>query len=168
VVRAATEGLPVILIDCSGSMDLPVGDRRRIDLLADTLRLVLPDTPDARLVAFNDTVSPVASADRLPEPDGGTALHHAFEHIAPWRPGRLIVISDGEPDDRAAALRAARMLNCPIDAFHAGPKDDRAAIAFLRNLCLCGRGVGRATVADLRNPAKLAGELRLLLAGPRR
>lgn len=149
-------------------MALPVGERRRIDLLADILRQVLPGTPDARLIAFNDTVSPVASVDRLPEPNGGTDLHRAFEHIAPWRPRRVILISDGEPNDRAAALRAARMLGCPIDAFHAGPEDDRAAIAFLKNLCLCGHGVGRATVADLRNPAKLAGELRLLLAGPRR
>jgi hypothetical protein len=156
------------LLDASGSMDLPVGDRRRIDILADILRQVLPATPDARLVAFSDSVVPVASADRLPEPGGGTRLDRAFEHIAPWRPRRVILVSDGEPSDRAAALRAARMLGCPIDAFHAGPEDDRGAIAFLRNLCLCGHGVGRATVADLRYPAKLAGELRLLLAGPRR
>jgi hypothetical protein len=164
----ATDAFSIVLLDCSSSMDLPVGERRRIDILADILHQVLPTTPGARLFAFNDTVSPVASADRLPQPDGGTELHSALEQIAPWRPRRVILISDGEPSDRAAALRAARMLSCPIDAFHAGPEDDRAAIAFLRNLCLCGRGVGRATVADLRNPAKLAGELRLLLTGPRR
>jgi hypothetical protein len=149
-------------------MGLPIGERRRIDILADILGQVLPATPDARLVAFNDTVSPVTSADRLPEPGGATHRHRAFEHIAPWRPRRVILISDGEPSARAAALRVARMLSCPIDAFHAGPEDDRAAIAFLRNVCLCGHGVGRASVADLRDPAKLAGELRLLLAGPRR
>jgi hypothetical protein len=165
-VRVKSDAFPVILIDCSGSMDLPVGDRRRIDLLADILCQVLPATPDARLVAFNDTVSPVASADRLPEPDGGTNLHRAFEHIAPWRPRRVVLISDGEPSDRAAALRAARMLGCPIDCFHAGPENDRAAIAFLRNLALSGHGVGRVTVADLRDPTKLVGELRLLLTGP--
>jgi hypothetical protein len=167
-VRATHDAFPIILIDCSGSMDLPVGGRRRIDILADILRQVLPTTPGARLVAFNNTVSPIASADQLPEPDGGTDLRRALEQIAPWRPRRVIVVSDGEPDDRVAALRAARALYCPIDAFHAGPEDDRAAIAFLRNLCLCGRGVGRATVADLCNPGKLAGELRLLLTGPRR
>jgi hypothetical protein len=157
------------LLDTSGSMDSPVaGGKRRIDVLADILRVVLPDAPEARLIAFSDTVVAIAAPADLPEPSGSTALHAALEYATRLRPRRVIIISDGEPDDRGAALRAARALHCPVDAFHAGPEDDHAAIAFLRNVCLSGHGVGRTTVADLRDPAKLAGELRLLLAGPRR
>jgi hypothetical protein len=51
-VRIATDAFSVVLLDCSGSMNQAIGDRRRTDILADILRQVLPAIPDARLVAF--------------------------------------------------------------------------------------------------------------------
>jgi hypothetical protein len=150
-------------------MDRPVtGGKRRIDVLADILRVVLPVEPEARLIAFSDTVVEIATPSELPQPNGSTALHAALQYAAPLNPRRLIIISDGEPDDRGAALRAARAFHCRIDSFHAGDEDDRGAISFLRNLSLMGAPGGRASVTDLRHPDRLAGALRLLLAAPRR
>jgi hypothetical protein len=150
-------------------MDTPSGGRRRIDRLAGVMRQVLPHAPNARLLAFSDRIEVVEDPEHLPEPNGGTHLHAALMHAATMRPKRLVVISDGEPSDAPAALRAARALTCTIDAFFVGNEDDREAVAFMRALAKCGRGLGRAAVADLTDPARLTNELRrvLLLAGPR-
>jgi hypothetical protein len=160
---------PVILLDVSSSMDNPAGGRRRIDRLAEVLRQVLPHAPNARLLAFSDRVEVIEDPEHLPEPNGGTRLDAALMHAATLRPKRLVVISDGEPSDAPAALRAAHALTCTIDAFHVGDEDNRAAFAFMRALTKCGRGLGRAAVADLTDPTRLVHELRqaLLLAGPR-
>jgi hypothetical protein len=42
-----------LLLDISGSMSEAVGNRRRIDVLDDTLRHLLPTLPGARLIAFS-------------------------------------------------------------------------------------------------------------------
>jgi hypothetical protein len=104
----------------------------------------------------------------LPEPEGGTNLAGALIHIRPLRPRRVIVISDGEPNDPEAALAAARALATHVASYFCGDENNFAAIAFLRALSWCSAdGVGQARVADLRHPERLAAELRLLLTGPR-
>jgi hypothetical protein len=165
---------PLILLDTSSSMALPVGSRRRIDVLAEILASVLPATPAVRLFSFNSAVTELDNAVsehgiHLPEPDGSTGLDHAIEHIASLHPNPLIVISDGEPDDARAALDAAGGLNCVIQTFYCGDESNRAAIAFLRDLALCSRGgVGRLRIGNLAKPEQVATDLRPLLAGPAR
>jgi hypothetical protein len=162
----------VILLDTSGSMNEPVGARRRIDVLADILASVLPSTPGVRLFSFNSVVTELIEAVTehgvsLPSPQGSTALHHAIEQIAPLQPNPLVVISDGEPDDARATLAAASRLSCIIQTFYCGDESNRAAVSFLRDLALCSRGgVGRLGIGDLTRPERLAGDIRLLLAGP--
>jgi hypothetical protein len=79
------------------------------------------------------------------------------------------VISDGLPDDRLAALRAARALNpVTIDGLYVGPDDSSDALGFMQTLSLCGTGRGTVGVRDLKRPEALAGELRVLLGGPPR
>jgi hypothetical protein len=162
----------VILLDTSTSMAEPIGSRRRIDVLADILCQALPSTPGVRLFGFSSAVTELEGATsehgvHLPEPAGGTALHFAIRHVAPLRPSRLIVISDGEPDDADAALSAARELDCEIITYFAGDERHHAAVGFLRALAWCSAdGLGRAAVTDLRDPRRLAGELQLLLTGP--
>jgi Mg-chelatase subunit ChlD len=163
----------VVLVDISGSMDTPVSaDQRRIDALRTILGTVLPSLPDARVVAFSDTVAVLEPGKPVPEPGGGTALHLALERVQSMNPDHLVVISDGEPADKQAAVTAARALDgCTINAYPCGSEDDRAGAAFLKTLCLCSRrGIGRAMLGDLRkkSPEQVAGELRLLLAGPAR
>jgi hypothetical protein len=159
----------VVLLDTSSSMAELVGAQRRIDVLHSILATVLPParaTSDVRLVAFNSVVRELDGA-RVPEPAGGTALHLALEFVAPMRPVQVIVISDGEPYDPEAALRAARALDCHIVTYFCGDERNHAAVAFLRALAWCSRdGFGQAAVSDLRDPARLTAELRLALAGP--
>jgi hypothetical protein len=156
-----------VLVDVSGSMSEPVGRQRRIDVLADILRDVF--AAGARLFAFAGTVHEIEPSGTLPEPGGGTALDQALDHVALLAPKRVIVISDGEPDDRGAALVAARRLHCEIVTYYAGDERDHAAIAFLRALAWCSAdGLGHAVVSDLRDPPKLVAELKLRLTGPAR
>jgi hypothetical protein len=158
----------VIVLDVSGSMGFPVTfDKRRIDVLRAILANILPSARDTHLIAFNDEVFPLEPRQAVPEPAGGTALHLALERVAAMRRDHVIVVSDGEPNDKHAAIAAARRLGCRISTYYCGEETNRAAISFLRTLALCSRhGVGRAMLGDLRQPEKLAGELRLLLTGP--
>jgi hypothetical protein len=157
----------VVLLDTSTSMAEPIGSRRRIDVLADILHQVLPATLGVRLFAFSSAVREIERHAPLPEPEGGTALHLALAHAASLAPARVVVISDGEPDDADAALAAARELGCEIITYFAGDERNHAAVAVLRALAWCSAdGLGHAAVADLRAPDRLAGELRLLLTGP--
>jgi hypothetical protein len=153
-------------------MALPVGARRRIDVLGDILAAVLPNTPGTRLFSFNSVCTELPEAItvhgvHLPEPGGSTALHAALETIAPLHPNPLLIISDGEPDDGKAALAAASNLHCVIQTFYCGDESNRAAVSFLRDLALCSKGgVGRLRISNLTKPEQLADDIRLLLRGP--
>ena len=156
----------VILLDVSQSMDTPVrNNQRRIDLLSDILRNVV--TPQMQLIAFNHAVVSLEPGEPVPEPEGSTALHLALDHALRASPKRVIVVSDGHPDDPDAAIASACALNCVISTFYCGEETDRHAVSFMKRLALCSRGgVGRPQIADLRSPELAAGKLRLLLAGP--
>jgi hypothetical protein len=154
-------------------MASPEGSRRRIDILRDVLVMALADVPRARVIAFNSVpqeltgLEPHAANLNLPEPAGSTALHLALRLVGTTKPDRIIVISDGLPDDRVAALRAARALNpVTIDALYVGPDDSSDALGFMQSLSLCGTGRGLVGIRSLRRPEVLAEELRVLLRGP--
>lgn len=123
----SSEGL-VVLADCSASMREEVGSLRKIDIL----RKALAQLPsEARLVAFNSVAEVV---EKVPEPCGSTALHRALVLVQQLQPKRLVIISDGHPDDPQAALAEARRLNCAIDVIYCGSEGDVAAIQFMKML----------------------------------
>jgi hypothetical protein len=163
----------VILADVSGSMDRIEGSRRRIDLLQDILRQVLPDVPGARVIAFGSVPTEIHGFEPhtlgLPPPAGGTALHLALALVTKGpRPTRIVVVSDGRPDDPQAALTAARALApLVIDALYAGPDGDSTALGFMRALSFAGGRPGVSGARSLAN-SQLADELRLRLTGPAR
>jgi hypothetical protein len=165
-----------ILADISTSMILPEGARRRCDLLEDVLQRVLAADPTARVIAFGSVPQELPGLEpganlKLPPPAGSTALHLALEHLATGpKPGRITVISDGQPDDPQAALSAARALAPVIvDALYVGADGDRAAIGFMNALRLAGGDArGIAGARSLAKPEALAGEIVLRLSGPSR
>ena len=164
----------VILVDVSGSMAFPEGARRRIDILEDILRQVLPGVPDARVIASSSLAFELVGIEpvrlSLPPPGGSTALHLALQLVATGpRPARIVVVTDGGADDPQAALTAARVLApVVIDALYAGPDNDAAALGFLRAVSLAGGRPGLSGHRSLAKPEVLADELRLRLAGPAR
>jgi hypothetical protein len=160
----------VILVDVSGSMSYPVApQQRRIDVLRIILARVREEASTTRVVAFSTDVVVLEPGETVPEPDGGTALHLALDYVRQTQPEHVIVISDGEPEDKQAAITVARALGCRISTYYCGDEGNRAATSFLKTLALCSRrGVGRAAIADLRQPEKVASDVRLLLAGPAR
>jgi hypothetical protein len=147
---------------------------RRIDRLEGVLPEALQNAPGARLVAFGRRVRELAPPEpgapvRLPEPAGRTPLAQALHLVAKWRPARVVVVSDGQPDDDQTALAAARALRpAVIDALFVGDPGDQAALRFMRTLALMGGRPGISGTRNLLESKALATEIAGLLAGPAR
>jgi Mg-chelatase subunit ChlD len=178
LATTATPGGTALLLDTSSSMAKRDSDDllRRIDRLESLLPDALQNAPGARLVAFGRRVRELTPPEpstpvRLPEPAGCTPLAHALHLIAGWnpRPARVVVISDGQPDDTQTALAAARALRpAVIDALFVGDPGDHAALRFMRTLALMGAHPGVSGARSLLEPKALATEIKALLAGPAR
>lgn len=145
---------------------------RRIDRLARVLAYVLTYTRLQALVAFADAPVelPVSGRVALPEPSGGTALDLALEHVARLRPRpvRVMVLTDGQPNSPADALRWAKALKpMVIDAFFVGAEGDTGALAFLAELAACGGPGGKSGRFDLFEPLAVAEAIRLRLTDQR-
>lgn len=160
-LRAAT----VILCDTSGSMGelLPDG-AAKIDRLREALRAVWAQVPGCCLIAFDSAVRHVPDPDRLPRPNGGTALHAALAEAVALAAGQTIVISDGQPDDKQRALAEAHALRGTIDTIYIGPEHDREAIRFLDELAAAGGG--QAVVQSVDQADRLVAPLRAVLGLP--
>jgi Mg-chelatase subunit ChlD len=166
----------VLLLDCSGSMATPEGSRTRLTLLTDAVRQVLPATPGARVVAFASLPQELRGLEpgpalQLPEPSGGTDVAAALDFVGAMqpRPTRVLLLTDGQPDDAQAALNAAkRLAPMIIDSIYIGPDNAIGALGFLRALALAAGTVqGVAIAQSAREPAKLA-QTMLRLTGPAR
>lgn len=157
--QAATDQI-VILADVSGSMSESAGAKRKVDLLQEALNQVIPTLPGATLIAFNSMPAEVAPAQPLPPPSGGTALHRALDYAAQSKPKLTLIISDGQPDDKRAALTAADKLSGRIEVIYVGPDGDFDAINFLRQLA--GMSGGSVVVHDLKKQPQLASTIKQL------
>jgi hypothetical protein len=162
-----------LLFDNSGSMgarDIEGSARSRWDNGLVVLNNVVAQIPAVRIVTFGLHVQELhgfeAGSMSLPPPMGGTPLHAAFELAAANspRPDRIVVVSDGLPDDAQAAFLAARTCApCVIDALFVGRDGDRTALAFMRALALMGGRRGVAGLRSLSQPKALASEIRGLI-----
>lgn len=169
---------PFILVDVSSSMTTPVPKndmRPRIEILGEALTRILPEFPDARIIAFGDVVRELEGVEQeeglaLPEAYGHTPLHEALQLVLQkGGTDRLIILTDGLVDIPEATITAMRALApCRVDAQHIGDEDDKVAIAFLRRLFLAG-GTGRGSwgALSLGNTLQLTSELRRLLTDQR-
>lgn len=130
-------GGSVILADISESMNGPAwGGQRKIDVLRQAVAAALQQT-GAQLVAFSASPRNVSS---VPEPESNTNLAAALQHVKAMDPGVTLVISDGQPDNEAAALAVARTFRGVIDVLYIGPETDDAASAFMRRLAAAADG----------------------------
>jgi len=115
----------LFLLDVSGSMDDKIGEKRKINHLRD----VMSTYPDAKILCFSSNINKV-SGKSIPDPNGSTNLAKAFKYIndnviASERPERVVLISDGEPDDEYDALEWSKNLSLPIDIIFIGKKESK-------------------------------------------
>lgn len=106
----------VILANVPTSMDTPVAlGRRRIDALRSVLDLVVPSLPYAP-GGVQRSRHPALSPARLSQNRTGYVAGSDARDMRSAGPSHVIIISDGEPEDRPAAVSAARALQSKIDA----------------------------------------------------
>lgn len=134
LVKARTQ-VSTLLVDCSGSMggytDL---QERKIDALRKVVTEVVERVP-AKIIQFGSGDGPsVVDPQAIPEPSGGTPLAEGIGFSKAQQATHLIVICDGYPDDRHAALFEAQRFGGQIDTVYVGPKDDVVGREFMAEL----------------------------------
>ncbi len=109
----------VFVLDVSGSMDGMSGKQRKIDHLRD----VMSKYPTAHKVCFSDDVY---LTQDIPEPRGGTSLDKTFRYLAKTNNfKKIVLVSDGEPNDEGEALNEAVTLGAKVDIVFIGTKGSR-------------------------------------------
>lgn len=111
------------LLDVSGSMAERVNGTPKIKSLRD----VMSKYSDAKMMVFSSDAEYIEKASDIPEPDGGTDLAYALQCIASTSPlpERIVLVSDGEPNNDVLALKKAKNLNIPIDIIFIGTVESR-------------------------------------------
>jgi Mg-chelatase subunit ChlD len=155
----------VILVDTSGSMDSrdSRGNRSRYEVACEELSQLQRAMPGAiGIVAFSDRVE-FCPAGIPTYFGGGTDLAGGlrFIKIADLPGMRFVVISDGEPQDEAEALRVARTFKSRIDVIFCGPEDRPAGRDFLQRLAAASGG--QSITAD--RAKELSAGIQYLLKG---
>lgn len=133
----------VLLLDVSQSMNERVGGARKIDLL----RRAVGAFPALRRWSFSEQVYP----GQIPEPQTGTNLARALCTLTEEAPARVILVSDGEPNDEEEALASATRLGRPVDVIYIG-EPETSGERFMRRLAEATGGrwvtVAQAELAD--------------------
>jgi hypothetical protein len=138
-----------LLLDVSGSMQnmLLTGEKK-----IDALKIIIRDFPNVRQFSFSDDCE-----ERPPtNAQGGTNMANAFNVVKEAGLRHCILVTDGLPDSRQNALRAATGLR--IDIIYVGPLPPPQ---FLRDLAL--RAKGALSVENLSIPKQLKEKIYLLL-----
>lgn len=152
----------LLLVDMSGSMcagDAP-GNRTRYDAAEEELRELQAAHPGkVAVVAFSDSAQfcPGGVPPRL---GGMTDMARALEFVQPSDGvARIVLISDGYPDEPTHTLEVARRFKHKIDTVYIGPEKDARGRQFLRDLAAATGGSSLASAA----PAMLGAPVTALL-----
>ena len=115
-------GPSALLLDVSASMDRPSEGKRirRIDALR-TLVADMNLAAGQAVYAFSYLAGRCDPAN-IPEPNGGTDLAKAFDQVKNDGYKRVVLITDGEPDDANEALASAAGLHLKIFYVGSGSK----------------------------------------------
>lgn len=154
LVRVKQNSNIMMLLDCSGSMACYMANgRKRIDGLRDTVRSVQAEH-EMKMIQFGNGAP--CFVNHVPDPSGGTPLHEGIDFARSVEAGRLLIISDGEPDSRSLAMQAARRFGGRIDVVFVGDEGSSGE-AFLRELAnVTG---GDSFTGDLQDPKQLTGRI---------
>lgn len=158
---AMAEAEVIVIVDISGSMnDYDGGSKSRWERAKDELeRLQAQYEGKVALMSFSD--NPRWNFDgMLPYPEGCTALDRALDMAAPFSGVyQLILITDGQPNSREAALNSAKKLRSAMHVIYIGADGDSHAKQFLNSLADATGGQFLKTAPEL-----LSGGIKGLLA----
>ena len=173
-VRAKTSEQVFLLVDTSGSMDqtllLPDGTlSRRIDQVRRVNARIQSQQPTP-IIAFGDlgfnpetySHTLVDFVTEIPEPSGMTPMAQAIDFAREKGAGRLVILSDGQPDSTHDANEAARRFGGRIDIVFIGEPGGHGSSFLLSLAELAG---GSQFEGDLSDPLALAGNVIGLLKG---
>lgn len=148
----------LVLVDTSGSMDIDdcPGQRRRYDLACEQLIRLQREIPGKiGVISWNNDARFCAGG--IPSsPFGGTDLANVLTFIQPSDGTgiKIILISDGEPDNEQRALDLAKGFTSKIDVVYVGPEAGPGR-DFLRRLAEATGGQAvTQSVQDLGNLSK--------------
>lgn len=163
LVKATAETV-MLLIDTSGSMsDSLTGGMRKIDGLRKSVQDINPLDNGVPMIAFGGPHdAQVRFVDKIPDPDGSTPLHVAIPYAREYGATRIVVISDGHPDDSESSSEEAKKFGGQIDVVYVGNPGDQGS-TFLDQLALLTGG--KRHEGDLGDTKKLTGMIIGLLEG---
>lgn len=149
---------PVVLFDISGSMcadDCP-GKERRIDVV----NRILKKMRNFPVFAFNNKVVRTEYCDM--EASGSTNLRDALDMCMGYP--KVILVSDGCPDDSTASMVKAISMKVPFDTILIG--QDEYGEKFMRELSQrTGGNFSTVATSDFEFQAKLESGINRLLLG---
>jgi len=145
----------LVMVDTSGSMMMTdcQHNRSRYDLACEQLIRLQRDLPGKiGVISWNDFAR-FCPGGIPTSPSGGTDMAGVLRFVKPADNTsiKLILISDGEPDNESDALRLAGQFKSKIDCIFAGPEAGFGR-EFLRRLAMATGGVSVSqSVADIAN-----------------
>ena len=106
---------PILLLDVSGSMHQYVNNKRKIDILRETVA----NFTGVRMFVFSTYTN---ETKYIPEPQESTDLANAFRYLKSYinKDTNLVLVSDGEPNDSESALNEALSLHIPVNVVYIG------------------------------------------------
>jgi len=154
----------LILLDMSGSMDShdAPGNRTRAEVAKEDV-IRLQNTYKGKIALFCFADYCIFAPGGIPLPCGGsTDMAAALRYVQPADDcgSKIILVSDGMPNDASETLRIAREFKNKIDTIFCGPETDtEGGRAFLEKLAAAtgGQAVTSAT------PGALGEEMLLLI-----
>jgi Mg-chelatase subunit ChlD len=159
LVRARKESNIMLLLDCSGSMGARMQNgKTRMQGLREAVRDIQAEK-EMPMAQFGYGFEP-SLITSIPDASGGTPLHLGIDFCRNQKSGRVIVISDGYPDNPNFALEAAQRFGGRIDVVFIGEPGE-AGEAFLKRLAESTGG--ESFTGDLKDPKQLAGQVIALL-----
>lgn len=166
VTASTPKNQDMVIADLSGSMSYDAFEgKSRYQCLQEALA---PYLGRVQVLAFNNYVREV-DADSLPVPAGFTAMDKAFKVATYLEPLKVLLISDGCPDNKGRAIDELKRLigdyERIMDVMYIGP-DNEEAEAFMRQLADIGKGRYFNFKIDKQSPALLEQKIGSLLALP--
>lgn len=151
----------LVLLDVSYSMEEPDargGQTRHSVARQELIHLQSTNEGEIALVCFSSTVQ--VCFDGVPvRANGGTNLAHGLESIKmiDGTGIKILVISDGEPDNESRALEVASTFVSPINTLYIGPERGTRGKSFLRELSAKsgGKSMESEEVGSLEDGVKL-------------